>query len=351
MRVRRLKRPVCLRRAQQFNCRATSCSQSDYSRTSNSSTWTCENLSCICLPGTTFCSQLGSVIDGLAGPLDITCSSPALTSTATESSSDADALGSCSFSQALLKQLFPPDGLSLVDCLFGECISQTVVDRVQGNVVPTTGSSGQDGGDGLSGGVIAGLAVVGAIVLAILALLIWGITKRNKARKVSPAGMGLDESGLGRKKGMGAGVEWTGVGYRLKRKSGSGPWPRILSSNIGPAGPKHDGGEGKVILEGVSGKMRPGGLCCVLGPSGAGKSTFVDILAGRRKTGGKVVGKVDFFGQETNETGGKGTTHRVGFVDQVDRFPHHCSALCRRADKVYSSASAGRRSESDLHRP
>ena len=150
---------------------------------------------------------------------------------------------------------------------------------------------------------------------------------------------------------MGAGVEWTGVGYQLKRKSGSKPWSRILRSNIGPAGSKHDGGEGKVILEGVSGKMRPGGLCCVLGPSGAGKSTFVDILAGRRKTGGKVVGKVDFFGQETNETGGKGTTHRVGFVDQVGRFPHHWSALCRRADKVYSSASAGRRSESDLYRP
>lgn len=162
----------------------------------------------------------------------------------------------------------------------------------------------------MSGGVIAGLAVVGVILAVILGLLLWGILARNKARKQSPAGMGLDKSGFGRKKGMGAGIEWTGVGYRLRRITSASSSPLKF---LGRA--RKERTEGKVILEGISGKMKPGGLCCVLGPSGAGKSTFVDILAGRRKTGGKVVGKVDFFGQESGGVGG--TTHRVGFVDQV----------------------------------
>jgi len=152
-------------------------------------------------------------------------------------------------------------------------VSQTVVDRIQGNVVASTGGSSGGDGDGLSGGVIAGLAVVGAIVLAILALLVWGLIARNKARKTSPAGMGLDESGFGRKKGLGAGIEWTGVGYRLRRSAGkSGLF------KIGSARSERD--EGKVILEGVSGRMRPGGLCCVLGPSGAGKSTCKMFVVG-----------------------------------------------------------------------
>lgn len=118
--------------------------------------------------------------------------------------------------------------------------------------------------------------------------------------------------------------------------------PTSVSNGSGSDSSAYEDREGNIIVP-VASKIKTSG--------GAGKSTFVDILAGRRKTGGKVVGQVDFFGQETNETGGKGTTHRVGFVDQVGRFPHHCSALCRRADKVYSSASTGRRSESDLYRP
>ena len=49
----------------------------------------------------------------------------------------------------------------------------------------------------------------------------------------------------------------------------------------------------------------------------------MDILAGRRKTGGKVVGKVDFFGQDIGVMGAKGAaTHRVGFVDQVGASGH-----------------------------
>ncbi|KAI9644602.1 hypothetical protein NHQ30_006623 [Ciborinia camelliae] len=40
---------------------------------------------------------------------------------------------------------------------------------------------------------------------------------------------------------------------------------------------------GKVILQGVSGKVEPGSMLAVMGPSGAGKSTFVRLLMGKLK--------------------------------------------------------------------
>jgi ABC-type multidrug transport system fused ATPase/permease subunit len=232
----------------------------------------------------------------LSGTLEIACEAPA----------NGSNLGSCTFSQTLLRQLFPPNGLGLVDCQYGECVSQGVIDIVQGNVDPAATATNKE--DGLSGGVIAGLAVVGTIVLAILALIGWGLLTQKKARKIGA--VSLDDSAFGRRKGFGAGVEWSNVGYHSKR-----PQNRKLAT----LGRKSSPTEGKIILEGVTGKLNPGGLCCVLGPSGAGKSTFVDILGGRRKAAGRVVGKVHFFGNDTSSGGAK-VRHRVGFVDQVSRW-------------------------------
>jgi ABC-type multidrug transport system ATPase subunit/ABC-type multidrug transport system permease subunit len=40
----------------------------------------------------------------------------------------------------------------------------------------------------------------------------------------------------------------------------------------------------KVILDSVSGSVKPGEMACILGPSGAGKTTLLNILAGRMNT-------------------------------------------------------------------
>ncbi|KAJ3186130.1 hypothetical protein HK101_009721 [Irineochytrium annulatum] len=45
--------------------------------------------------------------------------------------------------------------------------------------------------------------------------------------------------------------------------------------------------ERRVLLEGVTGCVRPGQLLAVMGPSGAGKSTFLDVLSRRTAAGGK----------------------------------------------------------------
>jgi len=229
------------------------------------------------------------VINSLTGPLTIDCSG-----------------SNCFFKQNLLVTLFGNDGLSLSSCTHGECVQQFVIDQATG----VTSTSSSDAG--LSGGVIAGLAVVGAIILAIIALVIWGLVKRRKARANMRTDGVLPKSG-------GVGVTWSNVGYEVKPTRGS--WGRVATwfkgsgkvsmptgekgENLGPNG-------GKIVLRDVCGQLPAGGFCAILGPSGAGKSTLVDVLAGKRKAG-KVEGKVGFArdGQERV---------KIGYVDQVSRI-------------------------------
>ncbi len=41
----------------------------------------------------------------------------------------------------------------------------------------------------------------------------------------------------------------------------------------------------KPILHGLTGRVPPGEILCILGPSGAGKTSLLDILSGRQKSG------------------------------------------------------------------
>jgi ABC-type multidrug transport system ATPase subunit len=171
----------------------------------------------------------------------------------------------------------------------------------------------------LSGGVIAGLAVVGAIILAIIALVIWGLIMRRKARANMRTDGVLPKSG-------GVGVTWSNVGYEVK-PTHSGSWGRVAAwfkgsgkvSNTGEAGENVGPNGGKIVLRDVCGQLPAGGFCAILGPSGAGKSTLVDVLAGKRKAG-KVEGKVGFTraGQERV---------KIGYVDQVSPLTLLISAL------------------------
>lgn len=230
------------------------------------------------------------MINSLAGPLVIDC--------ATSSN--------CAFKQNFLNSLFGSGGLQLSSCSHGECVQQYVVDQALG--IETAAPVGTPP---LSGGVIGGLAVVGALILALIALIIWGFVERSKARKnmrtdgVLPrsGGVGLVWSGLGYEvasQGLGAGTKvaaWIkGSGGGMSRKNEEG-------AAVGPHG-------GRVVLRDSCGQLPPGGFCAILGPSGAGKSTLVDILAGKRKRG-HVEGKVGF----TRDRGADRV--KIGYVDQV----------------------------------
>ena len=158
-------------------------------------------------------------------------------------------------------------------------------------------SSNQSSDNSLSGGVIAGLAVVGGLLLILLLLLLLGLRSQRRARrKVVPKGTWASGEANN------VTVQWKDVGYTLLKS----PWYR------------HHQPEDKVLLSGVSGNVNSGQLLAILGPSGAGKSTLVDILAGKRKSG-QSTGRVEFLGA--------GPTTRVGFVDQEDVLPPTSSTL------------------------
>ncbi|KDQ59718.1 hypothetical protein JAAARDRAFT_33288 [Jaapia argillacea MUCL 33604] len=274
---------------EQFYCKADTCTQDT---SSGGADWNCQNLACTCIPNTTFCggvpiTNLTSTIDGLGGTLGISCGAVA----------SNNGTAACSFKQTVLDSLFGANGLSLTGCTFGECVRQSVIDS-SGNSTstPTADSKKQ-----LSGGVIAGLAVVGGLVgLALVGVLLGWLSQR-KARR--GGGDGLVQTG-------GVPVVWKDVSYVVPGSGAS------LFSRKKKKTADDEGGlaynDDKVVLDAVSGRVEPGQMLAILGPSGAGKTTLVEILAGKQKIG-LTTGEVTFPSSSSRP--------RVGFVPQQDLLP------------------------------
>ncbi|KAF8655801.1 hypothetical protein AX16_002887 [Volvariella volvacea WC 439] len=285
---------------EQFYCSADSCSQrirdSDGDHGPRTD-WNCQNLKCTCRPGTAFCgavrvSNLTAAINGLKDTLDIECD--ALDATTGEST--------CRFRQATLNSLFGQGGLVLDGCIFGECVAQDVIDN-NGNVTNTVGDEEEGGGAALSGGVIAGLAVVGALVGLALVLLLWGLKKQRDARRGIGSGR-FDDIG-----GKKLGVVWNDVSYVVPGAK-AGLWDKIMRR--GGTGEEGD----KTILDNVNGVLRSGQMMAILGPSGAGKTTLIELLAGKSKSG-IFTGSITFPSESQSGT----ASPRIGFVPQQDILP------------------------------
>ncbi|KAG6860190.1 hypothetical protein C0995_014558 [Termitomyces sp. Mi166 len=267
---------------EQFYCEADTCTQTLGNGTS-SANWDCQNLRCTCRAGTTFCggfpaANLTSVINSLAGTLGIHCDAlDNSTNTAT-----------CQFQQKDLLTLFPPSGLTLNGCSFGECVGQSVIDT-SGNIATPDTMSGKS----LSGGVIAGLAVVGALILLALLFILFGYIRQRRARNKQQS----DSSG------MKVGVQWEGITYSVDASSSSFVLFRTH--------------EERTVLDNVSGSVKAGQMMAILGPSGAGKTTLAEILAGKHKSG-SVLGTVKF---PANGSSTGAAAPRIGFVPQQDVLP------------------------------
>lgn len=256
---------------EQFACAGSNCTQT---LEDGQLRYDCGAIQCHCNPGTTFCGggflDLSSTINGLSGGLSIDCD----VGNSTSSSSGSK----CYFKQSLLQNLFGPDGLALSSCNFGECVQQSVVNTKKAQL------TGESESHPLSGGVIAGLAVLGGIIFVLLVLLLLGCLQQRKARRGGGA-----FGAAGQWKG-GAGVVWTDIRYVLlprnrtlafvedmtegmkKEKAGTptnemekGHESRILPTF------KSEATSRKVLLDGLSGRVEPGTMMAILGPSGAGK--------------------------------------------------------------------------------
>lgn len=70
----------------------------------------------------------------------------------------------------------------------------------------------------------------------------------------------------------------------------------------------------RLILDSISGSIKPGQVMAIMGASGAGKSTFLDILA-RKDKRGTVSGTMLVNGREVKDEEFKSV---IGFVDQED---------------------------------
>ncbi|KAJ4828341.1 ABC transporter G member 21 [Turnera subulata] len=77
----------------------------------------------------------------------------------------------------------------------------------------------------------------------------------------------------------------------------------------------------KIILNGVSGIVRPGELLAMLGPSGSGKTTLLTALAGRLP--GKLSGTIAYNGQPFSSS----IKRKTGFVTQDDVLYPHLTVL------------------------
>lgn len=226
-------------------------------------------------------SNLTGVVNTLSGTLGISCDAP-----------DPDNTATCAFKQQTIQQVFGSAGLALNGCAFGECVTQNVIDTVSGNTSTTEGSAR---GSSLSGGVIAGLAVVGGLIGLALLFLGLGWLEQRRARKQG-AGT-LNRTG-------GVAVAWSDISYFVSHPS-SGLSLRRRRSD--------DTENRKVVLDNVSGRVVPGEMMAILGPSGAGKTTLIEILAQKHKSG-QMLGGVSFPGAGDKPP-------RVGFVPQQDILP------------------------------
>ncbi|KAF9936023.1 hypothetical protein BGZ67_002753 [Mortierella alpina] len=248
-----------LNKAEQFFCNMPDCTLTTTDEEGSITTkWECPVLQCSCVEPSLMCGgipgpplSLKGAINGLKGPFMLTCPHNSK---------------NCDFFIDDLKGFFPT-GLKLADCDIGECVypseMQSSLTAVHSTLAP---------------GVIAGLAILGAIIVLLLVACV--LARRSQLALMHlPYTVNTDAASL----------EFRNVGYTLSK-------------------------DGLEILKGISGAAPAGVVLAVMGPSGAGKSTLVDILAGKRKDG-KVTGQILLNGKQVHESQ---IRHAVGFVDQED---------------------------------
>lgn len=176
-------------------------------------------------------------------------------------------------------------------CVFGECVTQAVIDTTNAT---SSAASASLGGTELGGGVIAGLAVVGSMIFLGLAVVAWCWFTQRTARK-SPFNGG---------QGGGINVQWSEISYVVQL-----PQSPLSSLFTKPAV-----NGGKTILDSVSGSIEAGQFMAILGPSGAGKTTLIELIAGKTKSG-VYTGSIAF------PPCAPGHRPRVAFVPQNDILP------------------------------
>lgn len=268
---------VWVDKKESFYCELNDCNFSlETEPTRNTTQYKCEHIKCACVPGRKLCGAENFInideflSESLKGPATFVTVS-------TEGGSPED--GSKFKEPAmddLISSVFGDESI-LLDCDAGECLYQS---NVPGYEKPVRKINTP-----LIAGVIAGCAlfIVGCI------LLVWYLSRRSTIKQYGPLYLQDpdDESSRLIADHKPTALHFHNVCYQLN---------------------------GKQILSGVQGAVRPGEILAIMGASGAGKTTFLDILARKNKKGlsdgqfyinGEQIGNSDFRSV-------------IGFVDQDD---------------------------------
>ncbi|KAH9954037.1 hypothetical protein BC827DRAFT_1245250 [Russula dissimulans] len=234
---------------------------------SNTTSYQCKNIKCRCVPGRFICGEDGSVDIGdflneeIKGPATFSCKTGA----------------GCKFEEPAMNQLindiFGDKYISLL-CEGGECLHYS---QVPGYVRPPKPNNTR----------WIALSVAGAgLTAVIISAALW---YAGRARTSDIGAIRLPDAEVSQLMAdhVPATLHFSNISYTLN---------------------------GRSILEGITGSVRPGQVLAIMGASGAGKSTFLDILARKRKRG-VVEGVTLVNGREVSDSDFRKV---IGFVDQED---------------------------------
>ncbi|KAF7324655.1 ABC transporter protein [Mycena kentingensis (nom. inval.)] len=251
-----------------FYCALNECTSkatNDYN--SNGTTYDCERIKCDCVPGRFICGEDGSVnIDDflreeIKGPAKFSCKSGA----------------GCKFEEPAMNDLISDifaDPYITLTCGGGECLHFSQVPGYERPPRP-------DNTKWLA------LSAAGIGLVIVLSSAILWYAGRASGGEFGQIRLPDDEQARLMNDHVPATLHFSNISYTL----GS-----------------------RVLLDKISGTVKPGQVCAIMGASGAGKSTFLDILARKAKRG-TVGGTTYVNGRVVANEEFKAVT---GFVDQED---------------------------------
>ncbi|AET38437.1 putative ATP-dependent permease ADP1 Ecym_2737 [Eremothecium cymbalariae DBVPG len=258
-----------------FYCKLDTC-QFEYDLNKNVSHYTCEDVSCKCIPETMLCGKEGSIdisdflTEAIKGPGDFSCDLKTK---------------DCRFSEPSMNDLISSvfgDSYIMLQCESGECLHYS---QIPGYEPPRKNKLTKFG--------IFVISITLVNIIGVASLVVFYILKsplfNQGAIKLSEED-GKEHDFL--KSNVKATLTFENISYKVF------PTKKVNTT----------------VLNSVSGVARSGEILAIMGGSGAGKTCLLDILAMKNKTGA-VSGNIKVNGTSIS----KGDFAKiVGFVDQED---------------------------------
>ncbi|KAL1889293.1 FAD-dependent urate hydroxylase, partial [Ceratocystis pirilliformis] len=256
-----------------FYCDLTDCtSKTEFSESTNKTSYACPNIKCSCIPDRMMCGQDGSLDigefldEGVRGPARFQCSQQ---------------LGgprNCEFKEPAMDELIQNligDSSIFLSCSSGECLYHTEVPGYEPPVKT------------INTPLIATVIAAASLFLVIIILGLWYLSRRNLQYGLIRLEESDDETSKLMADHKPIALMFENISYTIN---------------------------GKQILSNIQGISKPGEITAIMGASGAGKTTFLDILARKNKRG-TVTGNLLVNGENVDNPNYK---QFIGFVDQED---------------------------------